>query len=648
MIGRRALSNKVVQPDYAGLTGVIFHGRSEGLVVNSDNGFGTIDVSGNVTAFKSVSPHATGVTFGPQGTSPTLSGGSMVFGGAGNLRHTGASSVFNTLHYRSSINDLKWAIHGVIKVGNSDNPNTFYSITGNNGGASTTKGITFGYDDRASIPTNNSITISITRGTTQSFIALSGNTNIWTPNRELDFWIQVDKSLDQEDQVKVFINGFRFVVSMRMDTASMVTTPTYAMEIGATGNAVGRAVMTLKEITIQDALNTDAFRQTFITNRMFKYGITAFPSVVDGIVMTSDWVLTNVFDENRYYLTNNLCQSPLNSNKIVSIFHDTVTHLYDAASKISRRISTDKGLTWSAKSTVFDPSGADSARDQSAGYGDDGRLHMITGTCTSLSGGGVSVEKLWYTYSDDDGATWSTASNITSILPADSLNGLRCYCTIIENSGRLMTAIYKTTDEGDATNSANYLIYSDDNGTTWGYKTIRASAATFIDESDIVVTTGNNLLIIARNDSTFEWTQFRSTDNGDTWTNDGDCSFGESFSQACPVRLKKLTIASTDIIACYYSDRARDVFRVIYAKASDIVSSGVSAWNQGTKIVLHQGSNAEHLHYGDVCHYNGGFEAIAMYAIDPYPPSGGGTDNEMYTIKLPTFHYPFVKTAFGL
>jgi hypothetical protein len=643
---RRSLSNKVVQPDYAGLTNVVFHGRYEGLVNNTNNTYGIVDVSGNVTKWKSVSPHATGVEFDSNGTAPTLAIDGLTFGGAGRLRHATAAT-FNNFHYRATLNDLKWTIHGVIKFGTSSDPNAVYGLCGNNGSASTSKGIAIYYDDRASVPVNNSLGIMITKGTTSSYLTLASNTNIITPNQYLDIWIQCDKSLDQEDEIKVYINGFRFVVSNRIDTVVPVTTPTYVMEIGGTGNGGATATIAIKELTFMDGVMSDAFRQNFITARMYKYGLAAFPNVIDSIPISSDWVLLNTFDENRYYLTNHLCQSPLDSNKIVSIFTDGTNHLPTDGKVISRRISTDKGITWSSKTLVYDQGGTDCIQDIGAGYGSDGRLHVITDALHTAAGPTWTSFGLFYMYSDDDGATWSSAVDITSVIPSDGLAAWRVYSSLIENNGVLMCAYYKTTSEVSGANSARYILRSTDNGATWTSILIQ-SGATHRNETTIIGLSTTVVLAVTRDESTLEYYQSISTDNGLTWTNQGDLSFGESFARATPVRLKKFQIDSTDVIACYYSDRDRDIFKVIYALPADLISSGLTGWNIGTKLTLHQGSNNEHLHYGDVCHYNGGFEAISQSAIDQYPNIGTGTENEMYTIKLPTFHYPLVKSALGL
>src|SRR3972149_5599406 len=174
---RRGILKKYADPDYAGMSNVVFHGRADGLVVNTTNSFGVVDVSGNVT--KLISVDTTTHEFDSNGTAPTLTGtgidAAIVFGGAGRLRHNGANSVFNNFHYRASINDLKWTIHGIVKFGTTSNPDAVYGLFGNNGGASGSKGINGNFDDRASVNLNENFSFGITRGVSASLITLSNN-----------------------------------------------------------------------------------------------------------------------------------------------------------------------------------------------------------------------------------------------------------------------------------------------------------------------------------------------------------------------------------------------------------------------------------------------------------------------------------------
>jgi hypothetical protein len=208
-----------------------------------------------------------------------------------------------------------------------------------------------------------------------------------------------------------------------------------------------------------------------------------------------------------------------------------------------------------------------------------------------------------------------------------------------------MLAMYK--QNSDASSSARYLLYSDDGGTTWSYKTIEAAGATYRNETDLLALSSTVLLAVTRDESTLEWYQSMSTDNGDTWTNQGALTFGESLTGAGPVRLHKFQISSTDVVVCYYPDRVNRVFKAAYTKSSTLISSGLSAWSAANRVALHQGTG-KHLHYGDVCHVDGDFKAIGQYVIDPFPVSGSGTENVMYTFDIPSFHYPFIKSLLGL
>lgn len=629
-------------PDYAGLSGVVFHGRSEGLVVNTNNGFGTVDASGNVTTWKSVSPHATGNDFNSNATAPTLSGGNIVLGGAGNFRHSGLSSVFNFMHYNATLANLKWCAHGIIKMGTTSNPGGTYGILGNAGGTTTNKGMVIYYDDSGLL--NNKMALQIYRGVSNSFIENSYLDNLFTAGEFIDFWFEVDMSLGQEDQIKAFFNGVRFYTANYFNSTTPVTTPTFAMEIGAFGNGVLKGIFTIKELTIQSSLNDANFRTRFIASRMYKYGLIPKASYAESMRLLEERILLDTFDETRYYLNTHLSQNPSNSNIIVQTFQDTVNHYYEAAAKISVRKSTDKGLTWGSKTTAFDPTGADSAREHCAGYGTGDRLHIIDITITSLLVG--STRKLWYLYSDDDGGTWSTPLDITSILPADGLAASRTYSTIIENAGRLMCVIYSVTSEVASTNSALYLIYSDDNGANWNYKTIRASAASpYLNESAIVALSSTSVLVISRNDTTKEWSHIISSNNGDTWGAPGDITFGESLVTAGPVRLKKFLLNGTSVVACYFLDRDRLLTKVCYAVTANVIASGISGWNVKTKVILYQGTAGRYLHYGDVCHYDNSLLTVASYPLE-YPAND--VDNELLTMKFSSAHYYLVKLELGL
>lgn len=648
---RRGTLKNYEAPNYAGMGNVVFHGRAEGLVTNTTNSYGVVNASGHVT--KWISILTTVHEFDGNGTAAniTLTGSgvdkAIEFAGSARLRHNGLSSVFNNFHFRSALNDLKWQVHGVIKFGTTSDPNASLGFFGNNGTSTSNKGIHGLYGDASGSNNNNVLSFAITRGSSNSFILLSGNSNIIPPNQYVDFFLKVDKSQAQESQARAWINGYEYTVFDRIDSSVMVTTPTFAMEIGGCGNATVAMTGGIKEITFQDGIDTDSFIKTFIQARMAKYRITPQPRTVNDIIQKPKLELQSTFDETRYYLTSFWLQKPSDPNILVNIFTDTVDHVYNVDRKVSRRISTDMGRTISSKSDAFNPVGTSRPIDPGAGYGDDDRLHIITdaqnGTGTGLT------HQLMYTYSDDDGATWSTPVDLASSLPSDGLLSWRVYCGIIENDGRLMTVIYKLAEEGDITSSARYLFYSDDNGANWSTFLIQTQGSgQFRNESAIVALSSTVLLVVSRDEGTNEWYQSMSTDNGATWSNQGALTFGEALTQAGPVRLKKFQISGTDVIACYFPDRTGDMLKVCYGTAANLISSGLTGWNLSSKFVIYQGSSNLHLHYGDVCHYNNDFHSNAIYPRDPFPSSGAGTQNTLNQYEFETAHYPSIKSLLGL
>jgi hypothetical protein len=646
---RRGTLIKYEAPNYAGMANVVFHHRAEGLVTGTTNSYGVVDGSNNVT--KIISILTTTHEFDSNGTAPVLSGSGVdkiiTFGGAGRFRHNGLSSVFNNFHFRGVITDLKWQVHGVVKFGTGSNPNALYGWFGNNGTASASKGACGFYSDSAAAFANNNMVITITRGTSNSFILFSSNSNIVPPNQWLDLFIRVDKTLPQESQTFLSINGHEYTVIDRIDSATMVTTPTYAMEIGGCGNATVPLVGAIKEITFQDGVNTDAWIKSFIKARMTKYRITPNSYAIDNIIQKPKLRLLSSLDESRYYLSSYWMQSPLNSNNMINVFSDTLGHVDVSFRTISYRRSTDRGKTIGAKQLLWDPSDAQQPGDLCAGYGNNGRLHVIADTQEGIGPG--LPHKIQYFYSDNDGVNWTGPIDITYAVPSDGLLTWRVYCRLIDNAGRLMMVYYKMAEEGDFTSTARYLLYSDDNGANWASILIQTQGSgQFRNESAIEALSSTVLLVVSRDEGTNEFYQSMSTDNGATWSNQGALSLGETLTQAGPPRLVKFQIGGTNVIAIYYADRAGDILKGVYGTAANLIASGLTGWNLQTKYNIYQGSVNEHLHYGDVCHYNNDFHAQAIYARDAFPSSGAGTQNILCQYEVETVHYQYIKALLGL
>jgi hypothetical protein len=632
-------------PDYSAMTDVVFHARSEGLVTNTTNDYGTVDGSGNVTSLKSLTPGPTGRNFASNGTAPTLTADGISFGGAGRLRGTSTGAWANFMHYNATPSAIKFTIHGVLKLGSTSNPDALYGIIGNNGISSANKGVGIYMDNRSTAVTDikSNFGLVITKGVSNNLLNSSTFNNNTIPiNTFFDFWLDIDRSLGLGEQIKLFINGERVVTHVRNDGVNPITTPTYELEIGGTGNATFTSVMTLKELTILSAPPSDEYREDFILRRMNKYGLNTV-TTVDSIPMVYSYSAFNTYNDGRYYLSTMLQKNPTNNNTSL-VITDSTAHLFASDKKLSMFRSTDGGLTWGAKSTIIDPVGTEAIGDGNGGYDSNGRLHVFTDSHTSYNAG-ASTNKAYYLYSDNDGDTWTTA-NITAQMPANGMVSWRMYGNLIENEGVLMHPFYMVTDEATITNSARYIWRSTDYGANWTPVLVETGTI-YRNESSIIALSATHILMVTRDEVTGEFAQYMSTDNGLNWTNQGALTFNESFTVPCTARLRKVVINGTNVVACYYVDRTNDWAKVVYGTFSNLITNGLTGWNLKTKTLIYQGSSTEHLHYGDVLHEDDGFSAIGVYPRDTYPGSGG-TVNTIDFFQVPTYQYSNVKSLLGL
>lgn len=90
---------------------------------------------------------------------------------------TSAASYFNFLH--NGTNSTVWI---VAKSGTVANPDTAYTVFGNGGASTTTRGATAFYDDRSSSTRNNQLRVNATKGTVGQSVISAGSDDSLTPN----------------------------------------------------------------------------------------------------------------------------------------------------------------------------------------------------------------------------------------------------------------------------------------------------------------------------------------------------------------------------------------------------------------------------------------------------------------------------------
>jgi hypothetical protein len=359
----------------------------------------------------------------------------------------------------------------------------------------------------------------------------------------------------------------------------------------------------------------------------------------DSIVLNLD----ETIDYNPDYdFLGNYLQNPVNK-KIINIFRHGTEHLPQVGDVLKGNTSTDIGKTRGSDFTIYNPSDS-GVYEGSGGYDSNGRLHFFVLVTDDYLTPRTGVNELRYFYSNDDGTTISTPTVIS--MPSDNLVGGLPTGKMIENNGVLLKNIYRYSGAdsgGGATDeTANYLLRSTDGGANWSVITIRAKSSTNLNESDIVALDNTNLVCLIRNQDIGGFNQFRSSDNGLTWSADGNTTFGETLGPIRkPPSLRRFNINNIRIIAIYSFNDNTDKHYVVYAKASDIISSGLSGWNLNTKLILNTANTS--LGYNNEVHINNSLQSIMVtyedYSLDY---------TKAYYYTLPTTHYQSLITELGL
>lgn len=627
-------------PNYSALSNVELIVDFTGLAVGTTNSYGIVDGSGNITTLKSLAPGPTGRDFTNTGTAPTLSAGSGVFDGAGVLRH-GTASTWNFLGFNSTRANLKHTIHVICKIANSNNPGTPYGILGNTGTSGANKGFHVFYAD-ANTTNNNAFVSAIANTLGTALVTLQSDCMV--ANRLFLLTIVTDLSqATAANRQKIYINDELILNAGVADVgAALQTGPTFSFEIGGCGNSTVPLVGSIREIVIQSAVESDVVRSAFANALMNKHGVSR---VIDSSVPVKVFNPYNVYSDGRYPITNTLLRSTTNADVICSVYGDwTLGHSWRVTNAISMRRSTDGGRTWGSRTVLYTDATYGVIESGGGVDPDNGTLHFFF---TAHSGTGTTIDsgfRFYHITSTDDGVTWSSVENLSSLVPS----GIPfTYGGMIKNGAVLMKPYYTIDGPGDTNPNTLRLLRKDGAG-AWTDVQVQANTTNYRNESSIIALDATRVLYIARDDITFEYHQFLSSDNGLNWSDQGALTLGYSFSFASPLRLKKIQISGVDVIIAYVADRANRRCQAIYAKSSSLIASGVSGWDLTTKTTVRQWitSPAQQPEYGDYLH-DGTMNGIIAFALDD--GTGGSSITSVIHIgSIPTWHYDAVKTALGL
>ena len=263
------------------------------------------------------------------------------------------------------------------------------------------------------------------------------------------------------------------------------------------------------------------------------------------------------------------------TGKLVIVYRQGSSHVGAGDYGIIRmRTSTNNGKTWSSATTITSESNVD-LRNVGGGVTPNGRLVVLYGRYNPDSSTWLSIV---YIYSDDEGVTWSSPTTLsTGSNTAYSPHG----GLIPIADGKVLANWYG--DDGTAYTS--YVIISSDNGKTWGspISVITASGGNRYSESSFIHVGGGEILGLIRINNGTVFRQVKSTDNGTSWTDQGNITF-DSWTTPSPPWLSTFqSLSGRRMVAAYYVNRTALKLRVILGTAKDLIASGVSAWQSSTR-----------------------------------------------------------------
>lgn len=344
---------------------------------------------------------------------------------------------------------------------------------------------------------------------------------------------------------------------------------------------------------------------------------------------------TQINNDPDYHFSGGYARNPING-RIIHFFRFGTGHVWDVTSKASAKLSTDRGVTFGSIYDLYDPSSPFAVIAVCGGYDISAKLHLFAVRGNSDQS---SVFMQYFTSTDEVTITTPIALSV----PSDGHDSFQFQGDMIENNGILMFPFYTFELPDPFTGSGNYMYRSTDGGSNWSIITVRSFAATYFNEASTIALDNSNLIMLIRDEVNRGFQQYSSDDNGLTWSSDGNVKFGDSWgSRSSPPTLKRFNINGIRVIACYFFNRATEDYKVIYGKASNLLS-GVSGWDEDTKITLTNIAGFNRSGYQGVAHFDNTLEAKGEIYED-----GNLAYTETYYYTLPTTQYNSLITELGL
>lgn len=200
---------------------------------------------------------------------------------------------------------------------------------------------------------------------------------------------------------------------------------------------------------------------------------------------------------------------------ILCVYRRGSSHIANDGRIVAKR-STDLGRTWGAEIEVHNQPLYDT-RNPTVGIDpDSGRLIVFSRTLE-----GLRIHRdLYFQTSDDNGASWSAATNISSLFSGTGATALAPFGPAVQTANGLMQLIYGFDDTRE--HQWCWAIFSTDGGLTWGGRTtvydLTQVSTTFTEPFPVRLDNNRIVVLIRNNKLGNEYWFVKSSDGGLTWT----------------------------------------------------------------------------------------------------------------------------------
>jgi hypothetical protein len=235
----------------------------------------TLTLSGSaVTQWNDKSGNGRNVAQGTAGVQPFVTAGALagrqVVEFAGDyLTSSSAASTWAFLH-----NSFRSSVTAVVKFGTGSNPATFYGLVGTSATSSSAVGTSIYYSDESG--NNDAMVDNVSRGVGGAFAVTATNGNSLTPNTALLVTVENDPVIETAaSRARLTVNGTAQTQTNAVTNGASSANPTYALQVGATGNNVGPLTGYIAELVITSGSISPENKQRLEGYLAHKWALTA-------------------------------------------------------------------------------------------------------------------------------------------------------------------------------------------------------------------------------------------------------------------------------------------------------------------------------------------------------------------------------------